>query len=181
MTFDKYCEHEFAVVGRGTDSETVPITGFDYDELFRRLDGQSEKTESEGSVDYGEALIAILAWLVGDHPIDPDSPFGISSRVLGLAWMLRPDLVPGFKGFTDIGRHCGVTKQAISKSISEFERSTNWIHCRHFKGEGSTENYRAGAKQGWKTRLRNIQKRHDKRNDCSDAPNIRSADTLLSK
>jgi hypothetical protein len=158
MVLDQFCEHEHAYIGNGS-GEVHPITGFDYDELFRRCDGEPE--EETSAAQYAEALIGILTFVVGDKPIDPDSPFGIASRAIGLLWMLRPDLTPGFKGLTDIATHCAVTKQAISKSLAELKCSANWTHARHFKGSDSTGNYRAGAKRGWKRRLERLRNREE--------------------
>jgi hypothetical protein len=157
--FDRFCEHEYGC----EDHRAVPVTGFNWQELDERI-GETSEEDREEAVEvsqYSEALIAVLAFLVGDVPAHEDSPFGISSRVLGLAYMLNPGLVAGFKGLSDIARHCGVSRQALSKILLEFKDSADWKHARHFKSDDAREAYRVSATTGWRTRLANLQKRKE--------------------
>jgi len=159
MAFDVYCEHEFADVGFGDDRKTVPITGFPYEELFARLDGEHEEEKSTAAVS-GEALIALLSFIVGDRPGEIDSPFGIAARAIGLLWMLRPDLTPGFKTISDIAHHTAMTKQSLSKALAGFKKEARWTHAKHFK-LAPPDCYQESGRRGWKTRLANLQKRKE--------------------
>jgi hypothetical protein len=157
--FDRFCEHEYGC----EDHRTVQVTGFNWKQLDERI-GETAEEDREEAVEvsqYSEALIAILSFLVGDVPSHEDSPFGISSRVLGLAFLINPGLVAGFKGLSDIARHCGVTRQALSKILLEFKDSADWKHARHFKSDDAREAYRVSATTGWRTRLANLQKRKE--------------------
>jgi len=159
MVFDKFCEHEFASEGHGEDRETIVVSNFPYDEIFRRLDGEPEEGKSTAAIS-GEALIALLSWIVGDRPSEVDSPFGIAARAIALLWMLRPDLVPGFRTISDVATHTAMSKQALSKSLAEFKREARWTHAKHFK-LAPPGCYQESGKRGWKTRLANLQKRKE--------------------
>jgi hypothetical protein len=160
---DQYCEREYTTqFSESTGKpkpETTAVTGFDWNELFRRLDGEEEEEKSTAAVS-GEALITILSWVVGDRPTEKDSPFGISGRGIALLWLLRPSLVPGFKGLSDIAAHCAVTKQCLSKALAEFKQEAKWKHAKHFK-LAPPDCYQESGRQGWKTRLANLQKRKE--------------------
>ncbi len=156
MPFDVQGEYAWTKEGGVGRDHKEPVTHFDFEELDRLL-GTSE--EEDTVAPYGEALIALLAFIVGDTPGDPDSPFGISSRALGVAYMLRPDIA-GFDSLSAIARHCAVTKQALSKALLHLRDSAGWVHCRHVKQETTRATYREAAHEGWKTRMANLKRGH---------------------
>jgi hypothetical protein len=102
---------------------------------------------------YADALLAILAFIVGDRPNAKDSPFAIASRALGLAFMLRPDLTGDLDSIAAIAKHCAVTRQSLSSGLMRLRDVCGWAHCRHYKREEARAVFGEAAKRGWKTRI----------------------------
>jgi hypothetical protein len=95
---------------------------FDWDEVFRRVDGLKDSLSESDYDRLGTALDEIFRWVIGDPKTPKESERKIGLRFIGLAWCLRPDFFDGSPSLTEIARRIDRNKVTLSVHSADAHR-----------------------------------------------------------
>jgi hypothetical protein len=96
---------------------------FDYEEVYRRLDGEPQPAACP------KALLAfglLFQRLMPPGKFERRCVAGVGLRMIALAWVLNPAYLPGSPSLTQLARRCGVTKNYMASLTGEMSRLAKW-------------------------------------------------------
>ncbi len=104
------------------DALDLRTQDFDWDEVFRRVDGLKESLSESDYDRLGTALDEIFRWVIGDPQTPQGSERRIGMRFIGLAWCLRPDFFDGSPALSEIARRMKENKVTLSIHSADAHR-----------------------------------------------------------
>jgi len=100
------------------DGHRGQTCGFQYDEVYRNVDGEEPEEDMVSFSDMSAVLSLILQWMCGKHKAGGNLIVSAGVRAHSLLYMIDP-VNSSFENMTDIAAAAGMTRANVSKGLME--------------------------------------------------------------
>ena len=127
--------------GRNDANKLEPSAGFDFEEVFRDLDGEEPAETTVSMADASAAISILLGWICGTMHDKPLNITSVGAKAESLLLLLDSNQSK-YESLADIAAAAGITRQTLSKSLLSLKDQTG-LALSIGKLAGTRQTYRA--------------------------------------